>query len=231
MLKAALEINVGGKVNLSDPIVPLIVRHAAYIINVSRVRENGRTAWQLMKGRRSRTPLLPFGEVVMFKIPKTNKRIWSFEDKWEKGVWAGVVSRSGEHTVATAEGIFKVSTIKRRPADQRWSFEMLQIIVGSLQEPTPGSGMRRIQAHLTTLREPSRTLLLRRPKSRRRALLRSSSTRSESTAARQDARVARPSRQAKGGIIIHSDVDSALNSCSGKTPSRNCDSSVLPRGG
>ena len=87
-LKAALEINVGGKVNLSDPIVPLIVRHAAYIINVTRVRDNGRTAWQLMKGRRSRTPLLPFGEVVMVKIPKTNKRIGSFEDKWDKGVWA-----------------------------------------------------------------------------------------------------------------------------------------------
>ena len=146
-LRAALEINVGGKINLSDPIVPLIVRHAAYVINVSRVRENGRTAWQLMKGRRSRTPLLPFGEVIMFKIPKTNKRIGSFEDRWEKGIWAGVESRSGEHIVATAEGIFKVSTIKRRPADQRWSLEMLQNIAGSLQEPTPGSGMRRIQAY------------------------------------------------------------------------------------
>ena len=60
-LRAALEIAVGGKVNLSDPIVPLLVRHAAYLINVSRVRENGRTARQIMKGRRSRTPLLPFG--------------------------------------------------------------------------------------------------------------------------------------------------------------------------
>ena len=146
-LRAALEIAVGGKVNLSDPIVPLLVRHAAYLINVSRVRENGRTALQMMKGRRSRTPLLPFGEVVMFKIPKTNKRIWSFEDRWGKGVWAGVESRSGEHIVATAEGIFKVSTIKRRPADQRWSLELLQNIKGSLQEPTPGSGTRRIQAY------------------------------------------------------------------------------------
>ena len=80
-LKAALEINTGGKINLSDPIVPMLVRHAAHIINVSRVRESGRTAWQLMKGRRSRTPVLPFGEVVMFKIPKTNRRIGSFEDK------------------------------------------------------------------------------------------------------------------------------------------------------
>ena len=146
-LRASLEINVNGKINLIDPIVPLLVRHAAHIINVSRVRENGRTAWQLMKGRRSRTPLVPFGEVVMFKIPITNRRIGSFEDRWEKGVWAGVEARSGEHLVATAEGIFKVSTIKRRPADQRWSLEMLQNIAGSLQEPIPGSGQRRIQAY------------------------------------------------------------------------------------
>ena len=146
-LKASLEIKVGSRINLSDPIVPLLVRHAAHIINVSRVRDNGRTAWQLMKGRRSRTPLLPFGEVVMFKIPTTNRRIGSFEDRWEKGIWAGVESRSGEHLVATTEGIFKVSTIKRRPADQRWSSEMLQNIAGSLQEPTPGSGQRRIQAY------------------------------------------------------------------------------------
>ena len=146
-LRASLEIKVNGKINLSDPIVPLLVRHAAHIINVSRVRENGRTAWQLMKGRRSRTPLLPFGEVVMFKIPTTNRRIGSFEDRWEKGVWAGVESRSGEHLVATAEGIFKVSTIKRRPADQRWSLEMLQNILGSQQERTPGLGQRRIQAY------------------------------------------------------------------------------------
>ena len=146
-LKAALEINTKGKISLSDPIVPLLVRHAAHIINVSRVRDCGRTAWQLMKGRRSRTPLVPFGEVVMFKIPKTNRRIGSFEHKWEKGVWAGVESRSGEHLVGTAEGIFKVSTIKRRPADQRWSLEMIQSIAGSLQEPTPGSGQRRIQAY------------------------------------------------------------------------------------
>ena len=33
-LKAALEINTGGKINLSDPIVPMLVRHAAHIINV-----------------------------------------------------------------------------------------------------------------------------------------------------------------------------------------------------
>ena len=62
-------------------------------------------------------------------------------------MWAGAESRSGEHVLATAEGIFKVSTIKRRPADQRWSLEMLQNIVGSLQENTPGSGQRRIQAY------------------------------------------------------------------------------------
>ena len=112
-LRSALEAKIGGKIQLSDPIVPFIVRHAAHIINVSRVREDGRTAWQKMKGRRSNTKMLPFGEVILFKIPQTQKRIGSFEDRWEEGCWIGVVPRSGEHLVAAATGVYKVGTIKR----------------------------------------------------------------------------------------------------------------------
>ena len=63
--------------------VPWMVRHAAFLTNASRVREDGRTAWKKMKGRRSNTKLLPFGEMVLFKIPKTNHRAGSFEDRWE----------------------------------------------------------------------------------------------------------------------------------------------------
>ena len=146
-LRSALEAKIGSKIQLSDPIVPWIVRHAAHIINVSRVREDGRTAWQKMKGRRSNTKMLPFGEVVLFKIPKTQKRIGSFEDRWEEGCWIGVVPRSGEHLVAATAGVYKVSTIMRRPADKRWSSELIRGIVGSPEEPVPGSGSRKLQAY------------------------------------------------------------------------------------
>ena len=74
-LRSALEAKIGGKIQLWDPIVPFIVLHAAHIIDVSRVREDGRTAWQQMKGQRCNTNMVPFGDVILFQIPKTQKRI------------------------------------------------------------------------------------------------------------------------------------------------------------
>ena len=52
-MRSALEENIKSNVSLNDPIVPWMVRHAADVINSSRIREDGRTAFQQMKGRRS----------------------------------------------------------------------------------------------------------------------------------------------------------------------------------
>ena len=41
----------------------------------------------MMKGRRSNSKLVPFGETVQFQIPKTEKKIEDFEDRWEQGIW------------------------------------------------------------------------------------------------------------------------------------------------
>ena len=124
-MRASLEEKVGEKIHLTNPIVPWMVRHAAHVITRCRVRENGRTSYQLMKGRRSNAKLVPFAEAVLFKIPKTASRIGSFEDRWEAGIWVGFVMRSGEHLVATRKGVFKVSTVIRRPPDKRWSAKMI----------------------------------------------------------------------------------------------------------
>ena len=91
--------------------------------------------------------LVPFGESIMFKIPKTSERTGKFEDRWESGCWVGFVMRTGEHLVATSRGVFRVSTIMRRPADQRWSETMIKEIKGSPEEPIPGMSGRRIPAY------------------------------------------------------------------------------------
>ena len=49
----------------------------------------GKTSLQLIKGRKSLTELVPFGEIVMFKIPKTSQAVGSFEERWETGVLDG----------------------------------------------------------------------------------------------------------------------------------------------
>ena len=65
-------------------IVPWMVRHASNLITLCRLRSCGKTALQLIKGRKSLTKLVPFGEAVMFKIPKTSEAVGSFE---EVGDW------------------------------------------------------------------------------------------------------------------------------------------------
>ena len=64
-----------------------------------------------MKGRTSLTELLPFGEHILFKIPKTGVAVVSFEDRFESGVWLGYSIRDGMHLVGTATGVYKVGTL------------------------------------------------------------------------------------------------------------------------
>ena len=48
--------------------------------------------------------------------------------------------------MATGKGVFKVSTVMRRPIDKRWSPTMVSEIVGTPAEPVPGAANRRITA-------------------------------------------------------------------------------------
>ncbi len=145
-MRSALEENIGEKISMQDPVVPWMIRHAAHVITKCRVREDGRTSYQLMKGRRCNAKLVPFAEVVLFKIPKTQHKIGDFEDRWERGVWLGFIMRSGEHLVGTSRGVFRVSAVIRRPSDKRWSAQMLKEIGGSPADPVPGTPGRRIPA-------------------------------------------------------------------------------------
>ena len=143
-LRSALETKIGAKLNLSMAVIPWLIRHAAYIITRCRVRSHGKTSLQLMKGRVSLTELLPFAEVVLFKIPKTGDAVGSFEDRWDSGVWLGSTIRDGMHLIGTAAGVFKVGTLKRKPDGEQWSADLVRNIVGSPQRPEPGSETRRV---------------------------------------------------------------------------------------
>ena len=139
-MRSDLESEIGENVNLDSPIVPWMVRHAAYVLTRSELKPDGKTAPQKMKGRRATGVLAGFGETVLFKIPKTRVTIGDYEDRFEKGVWTGLTVRSGEHVITNEHGTFRVGSIMRRPADCQWSAELIKSIKGSPKEPRPGSG-------------------------------------------------------------------------------------------
>ena len=120
-LRIALEEKVGQRLLATDPIIPWLIRHAGHIITRCWVRPNGKTAYQMIKGRRSNAQLKEFGESVWFRIPETKQMPGKFEARWEEGIYLGFVIRTGEDLVSTEQGVFRVSTVRRRPVDGRWS--------------------------------------------------------------------------------------------------------------
>ena len=90
--------------------------------------------------------MVPFGESVLFKIPHGKNKPGKFEEQWEFGVYVGFVVRSGESLVATKDGVFRASSIRRRPSSERWSKAMLDEMRGTPGNPIPGSSHRRAPA-------------------------------------------------------------------------------------
>ena len=86
-LRPDLESKTGEKLSFSNKVVPWLVRHAAMLITQFGVREGGRTAYQLMKGREPNMKSLPLAATVLFKIPKTQHKVgdWGTNDRQELG--------------------------------------------------------------------------------------------------------------------------------------------------
>ena len=146
-LRCHLEEKLGKKVKLDDPVVPWMIRHAAYIVTRCRLGPDGKTAMQKLKGRRVITPMLPFGEAVLFKLPKVPNMPGDFEDRFEVGIWLGCLIRTGEHLVGTGKGVHTVSQIVRCTEDKKWSSELIEGIKGTPKEPVPGSGTHKVRAY------------------------------------------------------------------------------------
>ena len=145
-LRAALEEKVQQKIRLDHPIVPWMVRHSAALITRCRVRPNGRTPLEMMKGHKTHSKITEFGEIILFKIPKTKFNPGKFEDRWDTGVYVGFDIRSMETLVATPAGVFKVLDFKRRPLQERWSAGIIGGIAGSPKQPVPGQSYERAPA-------------------------------------------------------------------------------------
>ena len=136
-LRVALEERLRTTIPLSHPIVPWLIRHSADILNKCQVREEGKTSFELIKGRACIEPLAEFGEYVYFKPLKTNKEALhkdSWRDRFTEGFWIGALFKSSENLVITATGVHKAGAIRCRPSDEQWSPTLLD---EKLYEITP----------------------------------------------------------------------------------------------
>ena len=99
-------------------------------------RDDGKTPRE-RAGWQTQSMFMEFGEVVQFVPFRAEARADKFDGKLREGVWLGLDSRTDESIIGTSYGIYRASTIKGVPEDQRWSSVKALAVIGLPCDPTP----------------------------------------------------------------------------------------------
>ena len=91
-------------------IMSWMIRWAGELISKYSIGDDGRTAYERIRGEVCAVPVVPFGETVMYlplKTTKSNKG----EAVRKIGVWLGTIERTEETLIGTTRGIIKCRAV------------------------------------------------------------------------------------------------------------------------
>ena len=145
ILVFACEDMHGMKTQPDHPLRVWAIEYAGQLLSrAQKSTRDGRTAWELRKGGRSYNRELPaFGEAIIFlKVPRRMMKLPKFEDRWDTGVYVGLVEGTNEIRVLTPKGALRVNSVKRLPQAQRRDPELVKVVVGLPWEPVPSGAPR-----------------------------------------------------------------------------------------
>ena len=121
------------------------MRHAAWLDARFRVKTNGATPYQ--DAYDSTYELVPFGELVLFRIPlphtrrtNQNRTIYRGDSGWDKGFWCGRLDEDNAHIIVTENGREMARTVRRLPVSQRIDVSLLKQVK---RLPWDGQGLVR----------------------------------------------------------------------------------------
>ena len=141
----SLESRYKMKLKEDHPIMAWLVRHAAMLINIIKVGQDGRTAYERRKGRKFNRPLPEIGECIMYLNPKSIG-VDKLDPRSEQGIFAGLREESGEIYVMNSKGVIKVRSFSQRVEEERWNQEEFNQAEGTPWEPIPGRAGVEIKA-------------------------------------------------------------------------------------
>ena len=130
VMKLALERRLGFEIPHRHAMVPWIVEYAGFLLNRFEVSHDGKTAYERLKGKKAKTLGIEFGEAIHWRMKPAGGALGKLSSLWEDGVFLGVRGKSGELVVGDRHGVWKTRTIRRKPFDERWSKENLELVVG-----------------------------------------------------------------------------------------------------
>ena len=118
VLRHQLKDGIKQKVADSSPIMVWLVRWAAELLSKYSCGDDGLSPHERLHGAKCLTPLVPFGETVLYPPLKTVRR-----DKGDvakrTGTWLGIIARTQEVIIGTEHGVVKRKTVTRLSDSER----------------------------------------------------------------------------------------------------------------
>ena len=121
VMKSALDTRVGVDIRGTSNILPWMVEYASVLINRYLVEKDSKTAYERLRGKKSKMLGFEFGESVHFRRIPLQGRLGKLDSLCQTGLFVGYRTQSGEYMVANSEGAFKTRTMKRIPENERWN--------------------------------------------------------------------------------------------------------------
>jgi hypothetical protein len=130
-LKLCLEGHLQKYIPVAHPVVPWLLEHSAFLLNVKTRGHDGLTAWSRVKGRPFGLQSVGFGESVFFKKPTNGPHAQpdgNMGAVQSEGVFLGYNRSTNTYVLGTAEGRFESRSVSRRPEQNRWNAERIREI-------------------------------------------------------------------------------------------------------
>ena len=113
-----------------------LVEHAAWLLTTRLRGEDGKSAYERIRGRPCAKRLVEFGERVFckkhMKGPKAEERA-TLEGRWCHGLWLGVTRHTNEYVLWSNGEVMHSRTVMRLQRGHRWDLEALQGITSDVQ--------------------------------------------------------------------------------------------------
>ena len=129
--KMSVEEKLKAVIDNKHVLLPWLAMHTGVIITSFKAVHDGRTAYRRVKNKRPNNWMLPFGEKVVWMMPKDNRRRNKLDSIPQFGVFVGIVPRTGEFVVLTPEGAVAVRTVHKLSEDRKWDTEFMSRVQGA----------------------------------------------------------------------------------------------------
>ena len=137
-LKLATESRYGIELDHTSILIPCMVDYAGWLVTRYVIGREGETPYRILKGRGTEVQLCEFAECIHFEPAGIIRAGGKLQSMLMNGVYFGKTHTSGESLVGTADGIYKARDIYRKPADERFSVDMLKTVRGTPWNKSPG---------------------------------------------------------------------------------------------